>query len=282
MKKVILLLIILSISFPVLPQIQNTMHEGMVVYSPKEIDDVLLNPGKGFMTFQRFNGDSLNPGMNWTEGFPIVYQKFNGTLHNNSYPPTTIAYYRIYWKFIEPENGKYNWQIIDQALDSAVRRGQTLLIRIAPYGTGEKTDVPEWFRQMVDPDRNWEKPISKWAVDPEDPRYAKYFGRMIRALGKRYDGHPGVEAVDLAIVGAWGEGAGSEMLTQNTMHELVNAYTESFKKTPLIALLMDEKPINTQNLWEMLDGELIVLGILTFGLIPNLDLPTCMICIRRK
>jgi hypothetical protein len=30
---------------------------------------------------------------------------------------------------------------------------------------------------------------------------------MIRALGRRYDGHPDLESVDLAIVGAWGEGA---------------------------------------------------------------------------
>jgi hypothetical protein len=29
---------------------------------PKVISDVLVNPGIGFMTFQRFNGDSLNQG----------------------------------------------------------------------------------------------------------------------------------------------------------------------------------------------------------------------------
>jgi len=30
---------------------------------PKEIFDVLNNPGIGFMTFQRFNGDDLNSGI---------------------------------------------------------------------------------------------------------------------------------------------------------------------------------------------------------------------------
>ncbi|MFQ6039365.1 MAG: hypothetical protein ACE5PV_00810 [Candidatus Poribacteria bacterium] len=33
-----------------------------VIVRPREIDDVLINPGIGFMTFQRFNGDALNPG----------------------------------------------------------------------------------------------------------------------------------------------------------------------------------------------------------------------------
>jgi hypothetical protein len=60
-------------------------------------------------------------------------------------------------------------------------------------------------------------------------------------MGKRYDGHPDVEAIDLSIVGAWGEGAGSELLSKRTREELVAAYTESFIETPLIALLMDEK-----------------------------------------
>jgi hypothetical protein len=54
------------------------LSQEMVVVRPKEIDDVLINPGIGFMTFQRFNGDKLNEGNKWTEGYPIVYQEFMG------------------------------------------------------------------------------------------------------------------------------------------------------------------------------------------------------------
>jgi hypothetical protein len=45
-----------------------------ITVRPKEIDDVLNNPGIGFTTFQRFNGDRGNAGLQWTEGFPIEYQ----------------------------------------------------------------------------------------------------------------------------------------------------------------------------------------------------------------
>ena len=79
-----------------------------VIVRPQEIDDVLINPGIGFMTFQRFNGDALNEGLKWTEGYPIVYQEFKGSLENKNHPATSIAYFRIYWKFVEPERGKYN------------------------------------------------------------------------------------------------------------------------------------------------------------------------------
>jgi hypothetical protein len=57
-----------------------------VIVRPKEIDDVLNNPGIGFQTFQRFNGDDLNPGNRWTEGHPIEYQPFDGDLTNPTTP----------------------------------------------------------------------------------------------------------------------------------------------------------------------------------------------------
>jgi len=210
-----------------------------IIVRPKEIDDVLMNPGIGFMTFQRFNGDRLNPDKGWTEGYPIVYQEFDGNLENENHPMTTIAYFRVYWKFVEPEMGKYQWDMIDRAIETARQRGQTLMLRIAPYGTGDDNDVPEWYRTMVGKEK--ELPVKKWRTDPEDLRYAQYFGNMIRALGERYDDHPDLESVDAAIVGAWGEGAGSELLTQETREALVDAYLESFKKTPLVMLLTDKK-----------------------------------------
>lgn len=213
--------------------------QGTVTVRPKEIDDVLTNPGIGFMTFQRFNGDQLNAGKKWTEGYPIVYQAFDRSLRNDRYPPTSLAYFRLYWKFIEPAQGNYRWELIDKALETAGSRGQTLLLRIAPYGTGADNDVPDWYRAMVGQEDK--QPDAKWRTNPEDARYAKFFGAMVRSLGARYDGHPQLESVDLSIVGAWGEGAGSERLTQKTRVALVDGYLEGFKKTPLVMLLTDEK-----------------------------------------
>ena len=209
---------------------------------PNEIDDILTNPGMGFMTFQRFNGDELNEGIGWTEGFPIKYQEFDGNLENKDHPMTSIAYFRVYWKFLEPEMDNYNWAMLDKALKTAYERHQTLLLRIAPYGTGPDRDVPAWYRAMVGDRDEWLPDGMKgWRVDAEDPKYALYFGKFITALGQRYDGHPDLEAVDLSILGFWGEGRGSAIITQKTRAALVNAYTDNFKKTPLIMLLTDEK-----------------------------------------
>jgi len=216
------------------------LAQQVVTVRPKEIDDVLVNPGIGFMTFQRFNGDDLNEGLKWTEGYQIAYQPFRGTLENRNHPPTSIAYFRIYWKFVEPEQGKYNWPMIDKALGTARERSQTLMLRIAPYGTTEDNDVPDWYRSLAGNEAA-KLTDKKWRTDPEDPRYARHFGAMIRALGQRYDGHPDLESVDLSIVGAWGEGAGSDVLSPRTREALVDAYLDGFRRTPLVMLLTDEK-----------------------------------------
>ena len=229
---------------------------GTIVVKPKPFDGVLVNPNIGFTTFQRFNGDSLNAGTDWTEGFPIKYQAFGGTLQAKGYPMTSIAYFRVYWRFVEPEQEVYNWGMLDKALQRAHAHHQTLQLAIAPYGTGPDSDVPEWYRKITGevlrkaPNPNgrsssWYRtsPISQpdwvpydpeWMVDPMNPAYAHFFGDMIRALGARYDGDPDLDLVDISFVGPWGEGDGTSMLTTQVMHQLVDSYVDSFHKTPLV------------------------------------------------
>ncbi len=218
------------------------MDTKIKVVRPLLIDDVLVNPGIGFTTFQRFNGDALNEGKKWTEGFPIVYQPESGSLANVDHPDTSIAYFRVYWRYLQPEQDVYRWDLIDNAMATARSRGQTLMLRVAPHGThgNPDQDVPDWFRQIVGDDRSWateEWMDRKWMVDNRDPRYVEHFGNFIRAMGRRYDGHPDLEGVDAAVVGAWGESMGLDQLPDAAMTRLVDAYVDTFTKTPLMMLL---------------------------------------------
>jgi hypothetical protein len=210
------------------------------IVRPKEIDDVLVNPGVGFTTLNRFNGDPLNEGTKWTEGYPIQDYPFSGSLEVKGQPLTSIAYLRIYWRFVEPEMGKYNWPMLDKVLKTARERKQTLMLRIAPYGTTTDNDVPDWYRKLVGDESGKGLP-AKWRTDPENPLYAKHFTSLVRELGKRYDGHPDLELVDVSIVGAWGEGEYTARLTEPTMRALVDSYLESFRRTPLVMQPTDRR-----------------------------------------
>ncbi|MGI4852600.1 MAG: DUF4832 domain-containing protein [Janthinobacterium lividum] len=218
----------------------------MVVVKPVESDRVLTNPGIGFTTFQRFNGDSLNGGTSWIEGTPIDYGKAPSAAVATGYPNTTVAYLRLYWRFFEPTKGRYDFALLDKALATAQQRGQTLMLRIAPHGTAPAEDVPTWYRaetgERLEPNRektNWQSTRAKWMVDPENPAYARDFGALVRELAHRYDGDPRLELVDISFLAAWGEGAGSDLLTDRTRRALVDSYTHSFHRTPLVTQLGD-------------------------------------------
>ncbi|MBW7998334.1 MAG: DUF4832 domain-containing protein [Candidatus Glassbacteria bacterium] len=239
MKRLLLVSLCL-LSFSILAA--QDKYPDTTLVRPVEIDSVLVNPGIGFMTFQRFNGDTLNAGSGWTEAEAIVYQDFDGDLTNPDYPAASTAYFRVYWKFLEPEEDKYNWDIIDKALKTAAERGQTLLLRIAPYGSGPERDVPGWVRELFGKEEKpEEKKYYRWRVDADDPRYIEHFTDMVHDLGDRYDGHPDLELVDMSLVGYWGEGAGSAVLQDKTRKRLVDAYLDAFKKTHKVMLLTDEK-----------------------------------------
>src|ERR1700745_2558547 len=95
-----------------------------IVIRPAEIQDVLVNPGMGITTFQRFNGQALNPPYTWSEQGPIA--ELQDAVAKPEFPDTSIAYLRWYWSAIEPEHGKFHWEIIDRALAEAQRHGQRL------------------------------------------------------------------------------------------------------------------------------------------------------------
>jgi hypothetical protein len=181
------------------------------IVKPQEINDILINPGIGFITSQCFDGDE----MAGEKGY---------------YPKTSVASFGFFWQQLEPRQGQYDWSLIDHVLKRAAQMNQTVIIRIPPYKT-TNVDVPVWYRGMV----GKEVPLrlTKWRVDPADPRYAQYYGDMIRAFGKRYDGHPNLESVDISLVGSHGEGAGTHLMPDQVRLALLNAYLDSFKKTYL-------------------------------------------------
>ncbi len=237
--KIILIFFLLAVHLGSFAQI--------IKVKPKEIDSVLFNPGMGFTTFQRFNGDERNAiddcGDFLTDYPYELLTDEGGNIQNPHYPFTTIAYLRIYWIFIEPEQGKYRWDIVDRALEYASERGQTLMLSLMPYGSSlERNDVPVWYREMVGDETEFRhnNPVNKWLVDAEDPRYLEYYGKLIKTFGERYDGHPALESVDMRIVGAWGEGGGTDKLESNTAMDLIDLYLDSFKNTPIKLLLTDK------------------------------------------
>lgn len=203
-----------------------------VVVRPEQSNDVLVNPGMGITTFQRFNGEPLNQGLRWSEEGPT--QKRSDATTASNFPETSIAYCRWFWSELQPTPNRIRWEIIDTALAEAGLHHQTLAIRMMPYD--EEHPLPEWYRNSGA--RRANKPTDKdgtiWQPDFSDPLYLKYWNALVSAAGGRYDGHPFLDSVDISSVGYWGEGWSNYMPAFEFQKALIDIYFDAFKLTPLL------------------------------------------------
>jgi len=211
---------------------QNASEDEIVVARPVEVHDVLVNPGMGITTFQRFNGDPLNPGLGWSEEGPTG--KIPGAQTPPDFPDTSIAYCRWFWDVIEPEPGRFRWEIIDNAISQARAHHQKLALRLMPYDP--KHPLPVWYRNSGA--RRANQPTDKdgnvWQPDFTDPLYLKFWGELVAAAGERYDGLPGIDTADISSVGYWGEGWSPYMPPFPYQKALIDIWLDAFKRTPLL------------------------------------------------
>ena len=198
-------------------------------------EELFLNPHKGFTTFQRFRGDRVNE--NWTveTGWKMEELPEWGSLATDEhqlYPESTIAYFRIPWRIIEPEQGCYDFSYLDKVLEAAEARGQKVMLRFPPHSARSgPLELPDWFcRALNVPERK-----NRNKQTPIHPLYFETYGNMIRAVGAHIDGDPRLTALDMSLISAWGEGDQMDMVPEPMWKQLVDAYMQGFQKTPVSA-----------------------------------------------
>jgi hypothetical protein len=210
----------------VLPPV-SAAEPGRVEIRPKETDELLANPGMGWQTFHQF----------------VVHDK------NLQGLPSSSAYYRFYWREIEPRDGEPDFAKLDGLLALGRRVGQKLAMRIMVTGSDEPSDCPDWLREAgckgTDAIYGGKK---HWIPDLADPVFQEKHFALIRKLGERYNGHPDLDLVDIGTVGLWGEwhlsdvtdaatGKPVPMATQEVQNAIVDAWVAAFPKTPKVALV---------------------------------------------
>ncbi len=174
---------------------------------PTPTDAYLANPHKGCCTFQHFNGDPLFPGTGWSESGPTEFPPAQADVVEG-YLPTTVAYCRWFWELMEPEKGRYDFSMIDGALEACRQRGQTLAVRLMAYGSARQPRVPKWYSDRYPMEINRTKRVEFPAPVHDAPEYLEHWGGFIREFARRYGAHPLLETIDVTYIGPWGEGAG--------------------------------------------------------------------------
>jgi hypothetical protein len=198
---------------------------------PRETDELLANPGMGWQTFHRFADQDPN-----LQGLP-----------------SGSAYFRFYWREIEPQAGRIDFPKFDELLAQARRAGQKFAFRVMCTGSGQYQDVPAWLKEQGCPGVEFNYGGRKhWVPDFAAPRFQEAHFRLIRELGARYDGHPDLDLVDLGSVGLWGEWHMSSTSQLDTgkpvplpplpvRMAIIDAWCRAFPKTSKVMLIGSEE-----------------------------------------
>lgn len=202
------------------------------------------NPYCGIMSFQHFRDEELysdivvKPENNRCETenvecYPVPEYVEQKGREQGYYPDSTIAYIRVLWKEFEPIQGEYNYAFIQDIIDKACSKSQSLIFRLMPHSTRACDDVPEWLKKLIPCP---ERPDGKRVKDsPTDPLFIKLFCKAIKKIGERFDNNPVFDAIDVSIPGAWGEGHNLHLYSEEDIYSIFDTYIESFKHTQLMA-----------------------------------------------
>lgn len=202
------------------------------------------------LTLQDTGKALVNPGMGWTMYFysniPSNYGSKLGSEDTlDDFPGLSTVYLRIPWVFLEPEEGRFNWAMLDTPAQRWIAKGKKAALCVTCSENWIPFATPEWVKNAgakgtfysfgKGPDPNGKL----WDPDFEDPLFLEKLGNFLKAMSARYDGNPDIAFVDIGSYGLWGEGH-THMSSQVSkdreypiMCKHIDLYLKYFKNTLL-------------------------------------------------
>jgi hypothetical protein len=157
------------------------------------------------------------------------------------FPCLNDIYLRLAWSYLEPEEGNYNWILIDSIINRWVAWGHTISFRITCKETEIVYATPEWVRKAGAKGKFIDHPdlsIKAWAPDYGDPVFLSKLEKFHKAFAARYDGKPWVEYIDIGSIGEWGEGhtaySGWKDVPAGIVKKHIDMYKRCYKRSILI------------------------------------------------
>jgi hypothetical protein len=191
-----------------------------------------------------------NPGMGWVfhyyDNIPANYgSKLAPSDTLDDFPGLTVIYLRIPWSYLEPEEGRFAWSVLDTPAQRWIAKGKQIALRISCCESWMRYATPTWVEKAGAKGHNFRSGKGVvpdgpfWEPDYNDPIFLDKLDRFLAALAARYDGNPEVAFIDVGSFGVWGEGhtlASSRIVyPAETVVKHIDLHCKHFKKTLLAA-----------------------------------------------
>ena len=198
----------------------------------------LVNPGMGWV-FYHYDNANWNYGADTPAGDTL-----------DSFPGASVIYFRLPWSDLEPEEGRFRWDVIDSYAQSWIAAGKQLAFRFTCTETGYVFATPEWVKNAGakghfsrygwSAEAKAKSKLEIWEPDYLDPVFLAKLENFLAAAGRKWNGNESVAFIDVGSFGMWGEGhTGSTLkLSQEKTHEVVLAHAKLhrkyFDRTPIV------------------------------------------------
>jgi hypothetical protein len=203
-----------------------TAADNLSVIKPVATKQALINPGMGWVHFHYSNrlwayGGQQPPGdtLDW-------------------FPGCSTIYFRIPWCYLEPEEGKFRWDLIDTYAQPWIDRGKKIAFRVIASEDRFAYATPKWVKDAgakgiyYRSGQKYSPEAELWDPVFDDPVFLEKLGNFLAAMAKRYNGKPHVAFVDIGSFGLWGEGhtGYSSKLNQEQTDRAVKIHIDLHKK----------------------------------------------------
>lgn len=219
----------IAASFAVLSIPGVAPSQSRTVVRPEDNGAVLVNPSMGWV-LHHYDNDIVRYGSK-LEPWDTV----------DDFPGVGVIYLRLAWKYLEPEEGKFNWSVVDIPAQRWIAKGKKIAFRFTTYeslSNNPPNATPEWVvqagaRVYSVRGRGGAGTVERYEPDYDDPIFLAKLDRFLAAAAARYDGDPNVAWIDVGTIGIWGEGdPGPERFTTaGTVKRHIDLHIKNFKRT---------------------------------------------------
>ena len=108
--------------------------EQRVLVQPKDTGEALVNPGMGW---------TLHYYSNYIENYGYKLEP-SDTL--DDWPGLSVIYLRVPWSFLEPQEGDFNWSLLDTPAQRWVAKGKKIAIRVSCSESWLRYATPRWVQ----------------------------------------------------------------------------------------------------------------------------------------
>ena len=207
---------------------------GWITACPEDTGETLENPSMGWV-FHHFDNSIRQYG-------PPLGPSYAG----EGFPGLSVAYLRLAWSYLEPEDGVFDWSLVDTVAQRYIRAGKQIAFRFSCFESGDVYATPKWLKDAGVRGRWFSygkgvveegAPRATWEPDYDNPLFLEKLDRFLAAAARRYDGSPHVAFVDIGTIGIWGEGNPCTRAYPLSMYKThIDLHFKHFKKTLLVGM----------------------------------------------